>query len=64
MVANENDIKALAELKEKLNPHVKIEVPKEVLEDVCDYCEHNAIYDKLGDFGDFYYKIKKIIESK
>lgn len=64
MVANENDIKTLAELREKFNPHVKIEVPKEVLEEVCAYCEDNAIYDKLGNYGDFYYKIKKIIESK
>ena len=61
-MVNENDInKTLAELREKLNSHIKIEVPKEVLEEVCAYCEDNAIYDKLGNYGDFYYKIKKII---
>ena len=61
MVANDKDIKALAELKEKLNPHIKISVPKEILEEVCAYCENNAIYDKLGNYGDFYYKIKKLL---
>ena len=62
-MANDKDIMALAELKEKLNPHVKIEVPKEVLEEVCAYCEYNGIYDKLGAFGDFYYKIKKLLNE-
>ena len=63
-MANEKDIKALAELKEKINPKREVSIPISVLEDVCYYCESNAIYDKLGNFGDFYYKIKKIIESK
>lgn len=59
-----NGIKTLAELKEKLNLEREVSVPISILEDVCHYCEYNAIYDKLGNFGDFYYKIKKIIESK
>lgn len=62
-MANDKDIMALAELREKLNPHVKIEVPKEVLEEVCAYCENMAIYDKLGNYGDFYYKIKKLLNE-
>jgi hypothetical protein len=60
-MANYKDIKALAELKEKLNPKISILVPKEVLEEVCAYCESNAIYDELGNYGDFYYKIKKLL---
>lgn len=59
---NEKDIQALAELKEKISPNVKVSVPKEILEDICYYCESQAIYDKLGKYGDFYYKIKKILE--
>lgn len=62
-MANENDIKILAELKEKINPKREVSVPISVLKDVCDYCEYNAIYDKLGNFGDFYYKIKKLINK-
>lgn len=62
-MANENDIKALAELKEKINLKREVSVPISVLEDVCDYCEYEAIYDKLGNFGDFYYKIKKLINK-
>ena len=27
------------------------------------YCEVNQIYDKLGNFGDFYYKGKKLLED-
>jgi len=62
-MANEKDIKILAELKEKINPKREVSVPISVLQDVCDYCECNAIYDKLGNFGDFYYKIKKLINK-
>jgi hypothetical protein len=57
------DIQALAELKERLNPKVEVSVPKEILEDICKYCEREAIYDKLGNYGDFYYKVKKILEN-
>ena len=63
MATTDNDIKALAELRERLHPQVKIEVPREVLEDICDYCEVNGLYDKLGNYGDFYYKIKKLLNK-
>ena len=33
-----------------------------VLKDIVDYCEYYSIYDKLGNFGDFYYKIKNLIK--
>jgi len=62
-MANENDIKVLAELKEKINPKREVSVPISVLKDICDYCEYNAIYDKLSNYGDFYYKIKKLINK-
>ena len=56
---NKEDIKALAELRAQLYPEITIS--RSILEDVCDYCEHNAIYDKLGNYGDFYYKIKQLL---
>lgn len=62
-MANENDIKILAELKEKINPKREVSVPISVLKDICDYCECKAIYDKLSNYGDFYYKIKKLINK-
>lgn len=37
---------------------------KKILEQVVEYCEDQAIYDKLGNYGDFYYKIKKLLEQK
>ena len=56
------DIAELAKLKERLNPDRVVEVPVSVLEDIIDYCEYHGIYDKLGHFGDFYYKIKNLIK--
>lgn len=58
---NEKDIKALAEIREKINPNIEVSVPKGILNDICRYCESMAIYDKLGQYGDFYYKIKKLL---
>ena len=43
------------------NEITRVEVPMKILEDVLRYCENNAIYDKLSKYGDFYYKIKKIM---
>ena len=34
-----------------------------ILEKVCEYCEDQAIYDKLGRYNDFYYKIKEILKE-
>ena len=33
-----------------------IEVDEKLIKDICNYCETHAIYDKLGRYGDFYYK--------
>lgn len=57
------DLRILAELKEKLNPERMVQIPASVLENVCMYCENYAIYDKLSNYGDFYYKIKKLLTS-
>lgn len=39
-----------------MNPELQ-----KILEDVARYCEDQAIYDKLGRYGDFYYKIKTLL---
>lgn len=37
-----------------------VSVPMSVIEDICKYCEHQAVYDKLSNYGDFYYKLKRL----
>jgi hypothetical protein len=48
---------------ETLNNSVEIEgiieVDEKLIKDICYYCETQAIYDKLGRYGDFYYKFKR-----
>lgn len=56
------DIESLVELRKKINANSEISVSREILENVCEYCENMAIYDKLGNYGDFYYKIKSLIK--
>lgn len=34
-----------------------IDVDEKLIKDICNYCESQAIYDKLGRYGDFYYKL-------
>ncbi len=41
-----------------------INVPIELIEKVCKYCEDKQVYDKLGYYGDFYYKFKRMVDSK
>lgn len=62
-MTNEKGIQALAELKDKLSGKKEFVVSREILENICYYCEYQGIYDKLGNYGDFYYKIKKILEN-
>lgn len=54
-----SDVEVLAELKEKLTREDTISILRSVAEDVCHYCENQAIYDKLSFYGDFYYRLKK-----
>ena len=37
----------------------EIEVKKSFINQIYNYCEKYAIYDKLGRYGDFYYKLKR-----
>ena len=41
-----------------------IKVEKEIIQQIIKYCEDQAIYDKLGKYGDFYYKLKKEITNE
>lgn len=36
-----------------------IDVDEKLIKDICHYCERQAIYDKLGRYGDFYYKLAR-----
>lgn len=36
-----------------------IKVNEKLIKDICDYCENEAIYDNLGRYGDFYYKLAR-----
>lgn len=57
------DIATLAKMKKEMSPDREITIPVSLAEDICYYCESNAIYDKLANYGDFYYKLKKLIEN-
>lgn len=35
-----------------------------ILENVKEYCEDQAVYDKLGQYGDFYYKIVELLKKE
>lgn len=52
-----NDIE---ETNEKENFVPAVEVSTELIDNIIKYCEAQAIYDKLGPYGDFYYKLKQI----
>lgn len=39
-----------------------IKIEKEIIQQIIKYCEDQAIYDKLGNYRDFYYKLKKEIK--
>ena len=41
----------------------KVTIDRSILVNVCKYCENQAIYDKLGSHGDFYYKIKRLLNA-
>ena len=56
------DIATLAKMKKEMSPDREITIPVSLAEDICNYCESMAIYDKLANYGDFYYKLKKLID--
>ena len=39
-------------------------VPKSLIMNVLAYCENQSIYDKLSDYDDFYYKLKRVLNSQ
>ena len=39
-------------------------VPKSVIKNILAYCENQSIYDKLSDYDDFYYKLKRELNSQ
>lgn len=51
------------QITETLNNSVEVEgiidVDEKLIKDICNYCETQAIYDKLGRYGDFYYKLAR-----
>ena len=55
-------LEELAKMKRKISPDREITIPVSLAKDICDYCESKAVYDKLAGYGDFYYKLKKLIE--
>lgn len=57
------DIATLAKMKKEMSPDREITIPVSLAKDICYYCESNAIYDNLADYGDFYYKLKELIED-
>jgi hypothetical protein len=40
----------------------KITISRSLAESICKYCEDQAVYDKLGRYNDFYYKIKRLLK--
>ena len=40
-----------------------IGVDKKTIEDICKWCEKQAVYDKLGRYNNFYYKLKNKLNS-
>ena len=55
-------LEELAKMKRKISPDREIAIPVSLAKDICYYCESNGICDELTDYGDFYYKLKKLIE--
>ena len=63
-MATKKDIEALAELKRKLDNDANITIPKYIAQSICMYCEYEGVYDKLGDYDNFYHFLKaKLNES-
>ena len=56
------DIAVLTELKQRLAGEITIS--RDLTESICQYCEDKAVYDKLANYGDFYYKLKIKIQQQ
>lgn len=54
-------IKAVEDANKKKQTTVPtVEVPTDLIDNIIKFCETQAIYDKLGRYGDFYYKLKTL----
>ena len=53
------DIATVAKMKKER----EITIPLSLAENICEYCENEAIYDKLADYGDFYHKLWQLISQ-
>lgn len=49
--------------KKNLSEDELMVVPKSIIKNVLAYCENQSVYDKLSDYDDFYYKLKRDINS-
>ena len=41
-----------------------VTLPTEMVQNIIKYCEDKQVYDKLGAYGDFYYKLKRIVDKR
>ena len=39
-------------------------LPESIVNNILRFCEDKQVYDKLGAYGDFYYKLKKATQSE
>lgn len=44
--------------------NIKLTINSDIIENIIRYCEDQQIYDKLGMYGDFYYKLKGLINDE
>ena len=49
--------------RKELSSDELIVVPKSIIKNILTYCENQSIYDKLSDYDDFYYKLKRELNS-
>lgn len=50
-------------MKTIFNREKTIRIPMQLAEKICRYCEDKQVYNKLGNYGDFYYKLMEIIAN-
>ena len=56
------DIATLRNLKQRMAGEITIS--RNLAKSICQYCEDKAVYDKLANYGDFYYKLKIKIQQQ
>ena len=56
------DIATLRNLKQRMAGEITIS--RDLAKSICQYCEDKAVYDKLANYGNFYYKLKIKIQQQ